>query len=32
VHKGMAFLTGREIAAHRDTRDWRGKPIEDIFR
>ncbi len=31
VHKGMAFLTGREIAARRDTLKWRGKRIEEVF-
>ena len=31
VQKGKAILTGREMASRRDTRNWRGKMIEEVF-
>jgi glycosyltransferase involved in cell wall biosynthesis len=31
VTKGLRMFSGRESASRRDTRDWRGKTIEEVF-
>jgi glycosyltransferase involved in cell wall biosynthesis len=31
VQKGVRFLSGREVASRRDTRNWRGKTVEEVF-
>jgi glycosyltransferase involved in cell wall biosynthesis len=31
VHKALQWFSGRELAARRDTRQWRGKTIEEVF-
>ena len=30
-HKAWQFLSGRELAARRDSRGWRGRPVEEVF-
>jgi glycosyltransferase involved in cell wall biosynthesis len=31
MYKTLAILSGRELAARRDTRAWRGKRVEEVF-
>jgi hypothetical protein len=31
VHKAIQWLSGREPAGRRDTRNWRGKTVEAVF-
>jgi hypothetical protein len=31
LHKGLRILSSSELASRRDTRNWRGKTIEEVF-
>jgi len=31
VKKGMRFFSRRELASRRDTRNWRGKTVDEVF-